>query len=172
MSKGFQSKLAECEALTSQIASAEVEKNWTLTEKITKLENQVSAQETTIKEQTEMMKSQALEFEQVAQKLLADKNADVLRPTPKHDRQLDYVDSKGMRVVVGRYVGADLSSNKPELSEAEINDNRYDPRPGDGDDGQPVFLGAREDRVGKKLWHINKFNIMGNTLRGKTYLVS
>ena len=93
----------------------------------------------------------------------ADKNADVLRPTPKHDRQLDYVDSKGMRVVVGRYVGADLSSNKPELSEAEINDNRYDPRPGDGDDGQPVFLGAREDRVGKKLWHINKFNIMGNT---------
>ena len=77
MSKGFQSKLAECEALTSQIASAEVEKNCTLMEKITKLENQVSAQETTIKEQTEMMKSQALEFEQVAQKLLADKNADV-----------------------------------------------------------------------------------------------
>jgi hypothetical protein len=89
------------------------------------------------------------------------KHVDVLRQTSKNDRQLDYVDSKGMRVVVGRYVGSDLSSNKPDLSDAEINDNRYDPRPGDGEDGQPVFLGAREDRVGKKLWHINKFNIMG-----------
>ena len=65
-----------------------------------------------------------------------------------------------MRVVVGRYVGSELS-NKPELSDAEVDANRYDPRPGDGESGQPVFLNPREDRVGKRLWHINKFNIMG-----------
>ena len=77
-------------------------------------------------------------------------------------RQTEYVDSKGMHVVVGRYVGSDLSSKKPDLSDFEIDANRYDPRPGDGEDGQPVFLGIREERVGKRLWHINKFNILGN----------
>ncbi len=86
---------------------------------------------------------------------------DVRHLKSKNDRQTEYIDSKGMHVVVGRYVGSDLSSNKPDLSESEIDANRYDPRPGDGEDGQPVFLGLREDRVGKRLWHINKFNILG-----------
>ena len=66
-----------------------------------------------------------------------------------------------MHVVVGKYVGSDLSSKKPDLSDAEMDANRYDPHPGDGEEGQPVFLGIREERVGKRLWHINKFNIMG-----------
>ena len=85
----------------------------------------------------------------------------VERTNKKINRQTEYVDKKGMHVVVGKYVGSDLSSKKPDLSDAEMDANRYDPHPGDGEEGQPVFLGIREERVGKRLWHINKFNIMG-----------
>ena len=36
----------------------------------------------------------------------------------------------------------------------------FQPLPSAGELGQPVFLASHEERKAKRLWHINKFNIV------------
>ena len=36
----------------------------------------------------------------------------------------------------------------------------FQPLPNAGELGQPVFLATHEERKAKRLWHINKFNIV------------
>ena len=54
------------------------------------------------------------------------------------DRQAEYIDKKGMHVVVGKYVGDSLGEKEHKFTDEELNVNNYDPRPGAGDNGEPV----------------------------------
>lgn len=73
-------------------------------------------------------------------------------------RQEEYVDRRGIRVIVGHYKGDDGPG--PNLTKEELNKNRYSPVEGAGEGGQPVILRPHEQMVSKRLFHINQFNIM------------
>lgn len=77
-------------------------------------------------------------------------------------RQAEYIDRRGVHVVVGKYVGESLGSGDPKFSPAELNaasHARVDPAAGAG--GEPArAASAGEDRRAKRLWHINKFNVV------------
>ena len=61
---------------------------------------------------------------------------------------------------VGKYVGDSLHQNTPTFTLQELNHNGYHPEEGAGQHGQPVFLKGQEERMAKRLWHINKFNLV------------
>lgn len=67
-----------------------------------------------------------------------------------------------MHVVVGKYVGDSLDLKKPDLTFDEINGNRFHPDPDAGKNGEPVFLNPGEQHKAKRLYHINKFNIVAS----------
>ena len=67
---------------------------------------------------------------------------------------------KGMHVVVGKYVGDALQKDVPNLTTDELNNNGYHPVDNAGENGQPVFLSGNQKRISKRLWHINKFNVI------------
>jgi chromosome segregation ATPase len=81
--EALQAKAAECQSLSvelerqAQIRDSRFEESWTLSEKISTLESQIEAQESTIHKQSEMMKNQALQFEEMMRKMSSDKNADI-----------------------------------------------------------------------------------------------
>ena len=77
-----------------------------------------------------------------------------------NDRQSEYIDKKGMHVIVGKYVGDTLNKDAPTFTPTELNHNGYRPQEGAGEKGQPVFLSGQEGRMAKRLWHINKFNLV------------
>ena len=58
-------KFAESFAQKQELCNAEAEKNWALNEKVSTLQNQIEAQEMTLKEQSELMQAQVTDFEQV-----------------------------------------------------------------------------------------------------------
>ena len=76
-------------------------------------------------------------------------------------RQAEYIDKKGVHVVVGKHVGDSLSKD-PKLGWSELNANNFDPRAGAGEDGEPVILLPSEEIRSKRLWHVNKFNIVAS----------
>jgi polypeptide N-acetylgalactosaminyltransferase len=75
--------------------------------------------------------------------------------------QAEYIDKKGVHVVVGKYVGDSLSKD-PKLSAAELNSNDFHPMEGAGENGEPVLMKAVEEIRSKRLWHINKFNLLAS----------
>ena len=81
--EALNAKLSECKSLSAelemltQLRDSKAEEVWTLAEKISKLESQVEAQESTIREQSEMMKSQALQFEEVMGKSSSEYSTEV-----------------------------------------------------------------------------------------------
>lgn len=78
-----------------------------------------------------------------------------------HVKQSEYIDKKGMHVVVGTYVGDALTKETPKFTQEELDNNGYNPKKGAGEQGQPVFLNGRQaDVTAKRLWHINKFNLV------------
>ena len=77
-----------------------------------------------------------------------------------NDRQSEYIDKKGMHVIVGKYVGDTIEKDAPTFTQTELNHNGYRPQEGAGEQGQPVFLRGQEERMAKRLWHINKFNLV------------
>ena len=58
-------KFSESLAQKQELCNAEAEKNWALNEKVSTLQNQIEAQEMTLKEQSELMQAQVTDFEQV-----------------------------------------------------------------------------------------------------------
>ena len=53
-----------------------------------------------------------------------------------------------------------MHPNTPTFTPQELNHNGYHPQEGAGQHGQPVFLQGQEERMAKRLWHINKFNLV------------
>lgn len=75
-------------------------------------------------------------------------------------RQEEYIDRRGIRVIVGHYMGDDSPS--PSFTEEELNANNYNPQPGAGEGGLPVNLKQHETIRAKRLFHINQFNIVAS----------
>ena len=78
--------------------------------------------------------------------------------------QSEYIDKRGMHVVVGKYVGDALQKEVPTLTAEELNKNGYHPEDNAGENGQPVFLSGNNKRIAKRLWHINKFNLVASDM--------
>uniref|UniRef100_A0A0K2VIY1 Polypeptide N-acetylgalactosaminyltransferase n=1 Tax=Lepeophtheirus salmonis TaxID=72036 RepID=A0A0K2VIY1_LEPSM len=79
------------------------------------------------------------------------------------NKQHEYIDKDGIRVIVGKYVGDSLSPRTPSLSWEDLNANNYNPIRGMGENGEAVFaLNSREEALAKRLWHINKFNLLAS----------
>ena len=93
--------------------------------------------------------------------LLVDED-DVAFKIKSSNHQAEYIDKKGMHVVVGKYVGESIGKITPNFTNSELNENGYDPVKGAGENGQPHFLEGNDERRGKRLWHINKFNLVAS----------
>ncbi|XP_039284794.1 polypeptide N-acetylgalactosaminyltransferase 13 isoform X2 [Nilaparvata lugens] len=77
--------------------------------------------------------------------------------------QEEYVDRRGVHVVVGHYTG-DTSSDRhpPNLTEELLNTNMFDPKPSEGKDGTPVLMPPHLNAKVQQLYHINRFNLMAS----------
>ena len=73
-------------------------------------------------------------------------------------KQYEYVDKKGIRVIVGHYKGDD----KPGINftAEELNSNNFSPEEGAGAGGRPVYLKPHEEIRSKRLFHLNEFNLV------------
>ena len=89
-----------------------------------------------------------------------DDDDDIAVKIRSNGAQSEYIDKKGMHVVVGKYVGDALQKDVPNLTAEELNHNGYHPEDNAGENGQPVFLSGSQQRKAKRLWHINKFNVV------------
>jgi len=78
----------------------------------------------------------------------------------RHKGQEEYVDRRGIRVIVGHYKGDEGPG--PNLTLEELNSNNLDPEAGAGEGGRPVNLKPREVIRAKRLFHINQFNIVAS----------
>ena len=79
------------------------------------------------------------------------------KKTVKKD-QHEYVDRRGIRVIVGHYKGGDGPG--VNLTKEELNRNKFQPEEGVGEGGRPVYLKQHEQIQSKRLFHINQFNIL------------
>lgn len=77
--------------------------------------------------------------------------------------QTDYIDKRGIHVVVGRYVGDSVNHMKDQnLTRDVINKNMFEPRPYEGKDGQPVVIPPKDYHLMQQLYQINRFNLMAS----------
>ncbi|XP_037973029.2 polypeptide N-acetylgalactosaminyltransferase 3 [Plutella xylostella] len=68
-----------------------------------------------------------------------------------------YIDDKGMRLIVGHYMGGGPGRN---LSSDVINSNNYAPVAGAGEGGRPVQLSPREIITARELYSLHSYNIL------------
>ncbi|RWS08150.1 polypeptide N-acetylgalactosaminyltransferase 13-like protein [Dinothrombium tinctorium] len=77
--------------------------------------------------------------------------------------QKEYIDKKGIHVIVGQYVGKSLpwefSSN---LTDDILNTNNYAPVPRAGENGSPVYIEQSSYQTMRLLYGINRFNLMAS----------
>ncbi|XP_035736590.1 polypeptide N-acetylgalactosaminyltransferase 3-like isoform X1 [Vespa mandarinia] len=79
-----------------------------------------------------------------------------------NDRQ-DYLDRRGIHVVVGRYIGDSVDPLKtPNITKDIINKNMFDPRPFEGRNGEPVIISSKHFIKMQQLYQINRFNLMAS----------
>ena len=73
-------------------------------------------------------------------------------------KQFEYVDKKGIRVIVGHYKPDD----KPGINftAEELNSNNFSPEEGVGSGGRPVYLKPHEQLRSQRLFHLNEFNLV------------
>lgn len=77
--------------------------------------------------------------------------------------QSEYVDSKGIHVVVGHYLGEEsLNGQQFNLTDELLNTNAFDPKPNEGKNGQPVIIPSFLSARMHQLFHINRFNLMAS----------
>lgn len=76
--------------------------------------------------------------------------------------QKEYVDARGVHVVVGHYMGDSGTSGQPNLTDEIINRNMFEPVPNEGKDGMPVLIPPHLATKMKQLYHINRFNLMAS----------
>ena len=72
------------------------------------------------------------------------KASDVSKHIRSNGRQAEYIDRKGVHVVVGKYVGDSLGKD-PTLAWTELNANNFDPKSGAGENGEAVVLLPSEE---------------------------
>ncbi|XP_023320235.1 polypeptide N-acetylgalactosaminyltransferase 13 [Eurytemora carolleeae] len=80
--------------------------------------------------------------------------------TPTRRHQEEYIDRKGIRVIVGHYKEEDGPA--PNFTQSELNLNRYSPVAGAGDGGQPVLVKNHQQIISKRLWFLNQFNLVAS----------
>ena len=73
-------------------------------------------------------------------------------------KQTEYVDRRGIRVIVGHYKGD--TGPGINFTKEELNKNNYKPESGVGEGGKPVYLKPHETIRSKRLFHINEFNLV------------
>ncbi|CAK9812671.1 Polypeptide N-acetylgalactosaminyltransferase 3 [Anthophora quadrimaculata] len=79
------------------------------------------------------------------------------------DNQRDYIDRKGVHVVVGHYIGDSVDPLKtPNITKELINKNMFNPRPFEGKNGSPVLVPAKDFYKMQQLFQINRFNLMAS----------
>ncbi|XP_016912868.1 polypeptide N-acetylgalactosaminyltransferase 3 isoform X3 [Apis cerana] len=79
------------------------------------------------------------------------------------DNQKDYIDRKGIHVVVGHYIGDSVDPMKtPNITKDLINKNMFNPRPFEGKNGNPVIVPAKDFYKMQQLFQINRFNLMAS----------
>uniref|UniRef100_A0A146LW32 Polypeptide N-acetylgalactosaminyltransferase n=3 Tax=Lygus hesperus TaxID=30085 RepID=A0A146LW32_LYGHE len=76
--------------------------------------------------------------------------------------QKEYIDAKGVHVVVGHYMGDGTNLNQPNLTDEIINSNNFAPLPGEGKDGMPVVIPPHLAGKMHSLYLINRFNLMAS----------
>ncbi|XP_063600555.1 polypeptide N-acetylgalactosaminyltransferase 1-like [Penaeus indicus] len=93
-----------------------------------------------------------------------DENSDVMIPLKsKHKNQEEYIDKRGIHVVVGHYMGEDTpGKTAPNLTDEILNTNGYNPHVGAGENGDPVQIPNWEMGKMQRLYHINKFNLLAS----------
>ncbi|KAF8793271.1 putative N-acetylgalactosaminyltransferase 6 like protein [Argiope bruennichi] len=97
-----------------------------------------------------------------SQSNLVEKSSDD-RIIRKSKRQIEYVDKRGIHVIVGHYVGNELPWNPtPNLTDEIINHNGYSPIPNAGANGDAYFILPEEREKSKALFYINKFNLLAS----------
>lgn len=71
----------------------------------------------------------------------------------------DYVDKRGIKVVVGHYIG---NGNKqiPNATKEMLNSNNFNPIPNAGKNGNPVVVQPKDLLKMQQLFQINRFNLL------------
>ena len=77
--------------------------------------------------------------------------------------QKEYIDNRGIHVVVGRYVG-DVAPgpSHPNLTEEILNQNNFNPQPSQGRWGEPVAIAPHEQALSRSLYRIHRFNLLAS----------
>ncbi|XP_043275535.1 polypeptide N-acetylgalactosaminyltransferase 1 [Venturia canescens] len=77
--------------------------------------------------------------------------------------QKDYIDRRGIHVVVGHYIGDSVDPLKtPNVTKDIINKNMFEPKPREGRNGEPVIIPSKDFHVMQQLFQINRFNLMAS----------
>ncbi|KAI4457225.1 n-acetylgalactosaminyltransferase [Holotrichia oblita] len=83
---------------------------------------------------------------------------------PKHiyrGNQEEYIDKKGMHVIVGHYIG-NAVRDIPNATYEMLNTNNFKPEPKAGENGMPVVTEPRDLLKMQQLFQINRFNLMAS----------
>ncbi|XP_045121759.1 polypeptide N-acetylgalactosaminyltransferase 1-like [Portunus trituberculatus] len=91
-------------------------------------------------------------------------DSDVMIPLKsRHRNQEEYIDKRGIHVVVGHYMGDDMpGKTTPNLTDEILNTNGYSPDPKAGALGSPVEIPTWDSARMQKLYHINRFNLLAS----------
>lgn len=90
-------------------------------------------------------------------------DADVMLMIKNTNKQKEYIDKKGIHVIVGHYIGNDLPwETGPNLTQDILDRNNYSPLPNAGEKGQPVHMGPHESAKMTALFNVNRFNILAS----------
>ena len=66
-------------------------------------------------------------------------------------------------MVVGRFVGDTLPHPAfPNLTDAVLNQNNFNPQPGQGEFGEPVHILPHEQPESRNLFRIHSFNLLAS----------
>ncbi|XP_014203524.2 glycerol kinase-like [Copidosoma floridanum] len=77
--------------------------------------------------------------------------------------QREYIDKRGVHVVVGHYVGNSMDSLQvPNITKELINKNMFDPRAYEGTNGSPVQIPAKDFQLMQQLFQINRYNLLAS----------
>ncbi|XP_011503411.1 PREDICTED: polypeptide N-acetylgalactosaminyltransferase 3 [Ceratosolen solmsi marchali] len=77
--------------------------------------------------------------------------------------QKEYIDKRGVHVVVGHYVGNSMDSLQiPNITKEIINKNMFDPRSYEGKNGDPVQIPAKDFQLMQQLFQINRYNLLAS----------
>lgn len=75
--------------------------------------------------------------------------------------QEEYVDKKGMRVIVGHYIGNGVR-DIPNATYEMLNANNFNPESNAGKDGMPVVTEPKDLLKMQQVFQINRFNLLAS----------